>query len=236
MKVTHNRVFGFAIALQARDSVKAFTYKPYVRTNDQDVLYGTPNSFMEKGIKHETCILGAEVTVPQPAYSTSSWNFESSEQTENWDVILCVGDAKFYAHRTILSFASSTFRSLLEGDFREKNQQEIPVNVEGTDARHFEAFLQCLYPGGSEPKAEFIVQLITLADFYNVQPVIDKCVAMLKFTPTVSSVDKLRIAAKFKSTSLEDAVVAALSKADIDELIAADFKDLDAACWQKIVA
>ncbi|KAH7693336.1 hypothetical protein AAVH_39630, partial [Aphelenchoides avenae] len=59
----------------------------------------------------------------------SSWNFASSEQTKDWDVILCVGDTKFYAHKRVLSFASSTFQALFEGDFREKNQQEIPVTI-----------------------------------------------------------------------------------------------------------
>lgn len=55
----------------------------------------------------------------------------------------------------ILTFASPTFRAMFEGEFLEKGQQEIPVNVPGTNAEHFEAFLQCLYPGGSEPKGLF---------------------------------------------------------------------------------
>lgn len=57
MKVTHNRVFGFAIALQARDSVKAFTYKPYVRTNDQDVLYGTPVNAISANLRCQYALL-----------------------------------------------------------------------------------------------------------------------------------------------------------------------------------
>ncbi|KAH7705258.1 hypothetical protein AAVH_27544 [Aphelenchoides avenae] len=121
---------------------------------------------------------------------------------------------------------------MFEGEFREKNQQEIPVNVEGIDASHFEAFLQSLYPCGSE----FIVQLVTLADFYSVTPLLEKCAEMLKFLPNVSSVDKLRLAAKLKSTSLEDVVIASLSKAEIAELIAAGFMDPADDRWQKIVS
>ncbi|KAH7705255.1 hypothetical protein AAVH_27541 [Aphelenchoides avenae] len=79
---------------------------------------------------------------------------------------------------------------------------------------------------------------------------------MLKVTPNVSNVDKLRVTIKVNSTSLEDAVIdslsmadiveltaaglskdvviASLSKADIDKLIAAGFKDLGEDRWQKI--
>lgn len=51
----------------------------------------------------------------------------------------------------MLSFMSTTFRSMFDGEFREKNMPEVPVKVDGFDADHFESFLQCLYPGGSEP-------------------------------------------------------------------------------------
>lgn len=53
-----------------------------------------------------------------------------------------------------MSFVSSTFRAMFEGEFREKNQKEIPVNVDGIDARHFETFLQTIYPCGSEHNGE----------------------------------------------------------------------------------
>lgn len=52
----------------------------------------------------------------------------------------------------MLSFESPIFSAMFGGEFREKNQPEIPVNVEGIEAGHFEAFLQSLYPRGSEPK------------------------------------------------------------------------------------
>lgn len=51
-----------------------------------------------------------------------------------------------------LSLVSSTFGAMFDGDFREKNEQEVKVNFEGTDAEHFEAFLEGIYPYGTEPK------------------------------------------------------------------------------------
>lgn len=97
---------------------------------------------------------------------------------------------------------------------------------------------------------EFIVQLITLADFYNVKPLLEKSIDMLKFLPNVSNVEKLRVAIKVRSMSLEvvaipccgsnsrfqDVAIASLSKADVAELIAAGFKDLGDDRWQKIVS
>ncbi|KAH7709298.1 hypothetical protein AAVH_23448, partial [Aphelenchoides avenae] len=115
MDVQHHYQHGFAVVLlRAPKSVRSFTYKPYVRTDDKDIQYGIPNTYIRKGIAHEVCILGAEVTLPQAAISTfecptmactnakfrSSWDFTSSEQMENWDVILRVGETKFYAHKT----------------------------------------------------------------------------------------------------------------------------------------
>ncbi|KAH7701889.1 hypothetical protein AAVH_30970, partial [Aphelenchoides avenae] len=99
MDVHHHQSSGFAITLRAPEAVKTFAYKPYVRTNDKDILYGTLNTFMKKALGHDVCILGAEVTLPQPAPSTSPWKFTSSEQMEDWDVILRVGESKFYAHK-----------------------------------------------------------------------------------------------------------------------------------------
>lgn len=62
-----------------------------------------------------TFVVGAEITVESPVPQTyerhfrtatyrtfrPSWNFTSSEKMENWDVILCVADTKFFAHKTV---------------------------------------------------------------------------------------------------------------------------------------
>ena len=58
---------------------------------------------------------------------------------------------------------------------------------------------------------EFIAQLITLADFYDVKPLLEKCIDMLKFLPAVSNVEKLRVAVKYNSTELEASTLGKLS-------------------------
>lgn len=85
---------------------------------------------------------------------------------EGSDVVLTVGDAKFYAHRAvsslhhgcllavllqILSAFSPVFRAMFNGEFREKEAAEIPIIVDGIEARHVEPFLQGLYSFGIPP-------------------------------------------------------------------------------------
>ncbi|KAH7705887.1 BTB/POZ domain-containing protein 17 [Aphelenchoides avenae] len=154
---------------------------------------------------------------------------------QNWDVILSVGDKKFYAHKQILSLMSTTFHAMFNGDFREKNQQEVPVNVEGTNASHFEAFLQCLYPHGRKPMRRFMVPLATLADYYGAKHALEICVDMARL-PYVSKLDMFRVAMKTHSTALEDEAISAMSKGDIRELLASDVKKhLDGVRWEKLM-
>ncbi|KAH7699768.1 hypothetical protein AAVH_33127 [Aphelenchoides avenae] len=101
MEVKYSNVYGasgFAIDLRAPESTKTFAHRPYTRTNDKDTQYHVPGSWMNK---NGTFIVGAEVTMESSALPTSSWTFASSEQMDNWDVVLCVGDMKFYAHKTV---------------------------------------------------------------------------------------------------------------------------------------
>ncbi|KAH7712932.1 BTB and MATH domain-containing protein 38, partial [Aphelenchoides avenae] len=75
----------------------------------------------------------------------------SAAETDGSDVQLVVGDAKFYAHRSILSSYSPVFHAMFNGEYSEKRALEVPVIVDGIEARHVEAFLQCLYACGCPP-------------------------------------------------------------------------------------
>ncbi|KAH7701498.1 hypothetical protein AAVH_31369, partial [Aphelenchoides avenae] len=135
-----------------------------------------------------------------------------------------------------LSLMSTTFHAMFNGDFREKNQQEVPVNVEETNAEHFEAFLQCLYPYGREPKGKNEPKP-RLVEYYNVKPAMVKRIEMLARLPCVSKLDKFRVALEIHSSALEDEVISTLSKDDIRELLASDVKEhLNDVRWEKLVA
>ncbi|KAH7699281.1 hypothetical protein AAVH_33614, partial [Aphelenchoides avenae] len=197
------------VHIRAPETVEDFAYRKYQRTDDNDIQYKKDHLEDERHVA--SFYIGAEVTVSgeTPAGGTlyagseSPWNFASSDEMQNWDVVLSVGDSKFYAHRQTLSLMSTTFHTMFNGDFREKNQQEVPVIVEGTDAEHFEAFLQCLYPYGREPKSEFLVPLVTLAQYFNVKPAMVKRIEMLARLPCVSKLDKFRVALEIHSSALE---------------------------------
>jgi hypothetical protein len=50
---------------------------------------------------------------------------------------------------------------------------------------------------------EFLVPLVTLAEYFNVKPVLDRCVALAGSMSSVPKLDKLRIAFRTGSTALE---------------------------------
>ncbi|KAH7705254.1 hypothetical protein AAVH_27540 [Aphelenchoides avenae] len=83
---------------------------------------------------------------------------------------------------------------------------------------------------------EFLVPLVTLADHFNVKPVLDKCVALAGSLSSVAKLDKLRIAFKTGSKALEEQVFASLSKDDVRNVLASDLKSqLDGARWEKLL-
>ncbi|KAH7705911.1 kelch-like protein 18-like [Aphelenchoides avenae] len=235
MKVAHNKLGSYSIELEAPTSAAGFDYRVYQRAISADIVY-CPSKVCY-GQDLATFIIGVEIILPWAPISKSPWNFTSSDLMENWDVILCIGETKFYAHKSMLSFISTTFRSMFEGEFREKNQQEVPVNVEGIGPDHFEAFLQCIYPGGNELKGEFNEQLVTLTDFYHVKHVLNQCVGIVGLLPNVPKMELLRTAVKINSEALENAVIATFTRDDLQGLLASDLKDQrDGARWQKLLA
>ncbi|KAH7662581.1 hypothetical protein AAVH_43457, partial [Aphelenchoides avenae] len=84
-----------------------------------------------------------------------------------------------------------------------------------------------------QPSGEFLVPLVTLADYFNVKPVLDKCVALAGSLSSVPNLDKLRIAFKNR---LDEQAFASLSKDDARKVLASDLKNqLDGARWQKLL-
>ena len=77
---------------------------------------------------------------------------ESDEQDEKnvfedeWDdsdTIFIVEEKKFHVHRALLSLMSPVFKAMFSSDFREKDQQEIPLP--GKKAEVFLSFLLIIY-------------------------------------------------------------------------------------------
>ncbi|KAH7706858.1 hypothetical protein AAVH_25921 [Aphelenchoides avenae] len=100
MKVTRHSDGDYRITLQAPESAVSFSYRTYQRTNDNDIEYKAADNWLQKSLEVAEVFIGAEVSLPCAVIYKSPWNFTSSEEIVNWDVVLCVGQSKFYAHKS----------------------------------------------------------------------------------------------------------------------------------------
>ena len=64
------------------------------------------------------------------------------------DVVLVVEDQKFHVHRSTLSYWSPVFEKMFTSEFKEKNNEEIPLP--GKKASEIEQLLQIMYPSMEE--------------------------------------------------------------------------------------
>lgn len=158
------------------------------------------------------------------------------------DLILVVEKKQFHVHRHVLIAQSPVFKAMLTGDFREFTQTKI--NLPKKQPRGFLEFLKLLYPTslvqGGVTMAN-IESLISLADEYDVQLVIDKCLDFLEGLEIDAANVKtiLPLACKYGHRRLRDRCVYFAQeylqvrevKALADDL---DRETLDRIIWRKL--
>ena len=89
-------------------------------------------------------------------FSSHSKNPENDELDDKWDAknifkdkwddsdaFFLVEEKKFHVHRALLSLMSPVFKAMFKSDFREKDQQEIPLP--GKETKVFLSFLLIVY-------------------------------------------------------------------------------------------
>ena len=107
-----------------------------------------------------------------PAYPT--------DFLEPWklsDVVLVVEDQKFHVHRSILAFWSPVFEKMFTSEFKEKNNEEIPLP--GKKASEIKQLLLLLYPSlevkpVTKNNCYFLFEL---AHEYQIESIARKCEA-----------------------------------------------------------
>ncbi|KAH7718789.1 hypothetical protein AAVH_13766 [Aphelenchoides avenae] len=108
---------------------------------------------------------------------------------------------------------------MLNGEYREKHELEVSVAADGMESDDFEAFLQCVYPTSCEqPDGRYLDSIALLADYYGISRLVRKCCQLLEPPGNFSKVQKLKVAVKLGNVSLEAAVMASLTKSDIQEI------------------
>ena len=91
------------------------------------------------------------------------------------DVVLVVEDQKFHVHRSILAFWSPVFEKMFTSEFKEKNNDEIPLP--GKKASEIQTLLLMMYPSVEEKqvtKANCYF-LFELAHEYQIESIARKC-------------------------------------------------------------
>ncbi|CAH1263861.1 BTBD17 [Branchiostoma lanceolatum] len=85
------------------------------------------------------------------------------------DVVLAVGEQRFYAHKLILTSQSDVFRTMLTSSLWDAAQQpEVQLHESVECERVFENFLRFFYQGQVNCTFETAMPLLLLADKYNV--------------------------------------------------------------------
>ncbi|CAO4367322.1 unnamed protein product [Caenorhabditis nigoni] len=125
--------------------------------------------------------------------------FDESQKDVS-DVILIVGDTKFYVSKMFLASQSSVFKTLLLGNFSESKQSEVTLNEIDPDDFHY--FLEVLY-GESAIDDTNVEDVALLADMYDAPTAIRKCEEFLLEKSKMTLEKKLEIATRYNLERLK---------------------------------
>jgi hypothetical protein len=102
--------------------------------------------------------------------------FTDSSNTINMksDVVLIIGQDKFYCHRLLLSLVSPVFTRMFDGEFKEHNAREIIL--EGKTSESILELLKYIYPQfNGQITNDNIEDFIQLADEYMIEHLKQPC-------------------------------------------------------------
>ncbi|XP_060072036.1 BTB/POZ domain-containing protein 17-like [Ylistrum balloti] len=93
------------------------------------------------------------------------------------DIVLVVGDQRFYAHKIMLVTASEVFEAMLsEARWQESNQNEVCLTEDEECVSVFPDFLKYIYSGSVELTTSMVHKLLILADKYGIHVLHKTCV------------------------------------------------------------
>ncbi|CAO4372950.1 unnamed protein product [Caenorhabditis nigoni] len=161
-----------------------------------------------------------------------SRSFDDDVAKESSDVVLVVGDQKFYVSKLLLSFHSTYFKSLFNGNFSESGKSEVELKDINPDV--FQMFLELIY-GISVVEDEKISELLKLADYFGCQTAIERCEEFLFFRSYQPFEFKFQAALKYKMEKLKVKCYSQLSKnADFSGLSPRNAHDYSPDDWKEL--
>ncbi|XP_069131201.1 BTB/POZ domain-containing protein 17-like [Argopecten irradians] len=93
------------------------------------------------------------------------------------DIVLVVGDNRFFAHKILLVTASEVFEAMLsEARWQESNQNEVCLTEDEECVSVFPDFLKYIYSGSVELTTSMVHKLLILADKYGIHVLHKTCI------------------------------------------------------------
>ncbi|KAF1761054.1 hypothetical protein GCK72_009308 [Caenorhabditis remanei] len=145
------------------------------------------------------------------------------------DIVLVVGDRKFYTSKLFLGYQSSYFKSLLLGDFAESKQSEVVLKDINPD--DFQNFLELLL--GEMP----IDGILHLAVLYDSPTAIKRCEEFLVKQSNKTLKTKLQLSTRYNLQILKQKCLSEIDSIEVLRSVVSDELDpsISNALLQKFI-
>ncbi|KAI1695850.1 BTB/POZ domain-containing protein [Ditylenchus destructor] len=214
----HSIIHGFTMLLQARRSQSCEKCLADMETNFITEAIVTDDKGSVSSFKGKSCgKVGHFVTqnLPYRYLEVSSAvvrTFAKKEDiledfNKHWakDVTFLVKSVPIFGDRNYLAEISPVFDRMFNGKFAEANQQEIELGDIKPDS--FNDFLMAIWRKPVMPNSTNVVELLELADRFDVASLRDNCEKHLKVSTEMELVDKLILSQNYRLESLQDFLV-----------------------------
>ncbi|EFP09922.1 hypothetical protein CRE_21420 [Caenorhabditis remanei] len=165
-----------------------------------------------------------EITKMSGVLARKTVNFDE-KMKEFSDVVLVVGEEKFYVSKLFLSFQSAYFKALLLGNFEESKKSE--VILQDIDHWEFQKFLEVLY-GGNAIDDDYFVSILRLADMYDAPIARRKCEEFLMEKSKKTLREKLELSMEYRMNNAKEKFLSDIKTvADIRSVVPENFEEMD---------
>ena len=114
------------------------------------------------------------------AFKTSPFTSSLFNQPELSDIRLEIGDQVFYAHKLILSAASSVFNSMFNSGWKEGGKDVLKLEETDECTKHFDKFLNFIYTSSIVLVESYVWPIFLLADKYEVTSLYEECASIIR--------------------------------------------------------
>ncbi|KAF1767431.1 hypothetical protein GCK72_007390 [Caenorhabditis remanei] len=208
--------------LESADEAPEATDEEYSIEAEIDIKMFSKNRRIEnREVKIE---LNLEITKMSGVLERKTVHFDE-KMKELSDVVLVVGEEKFYVSKLFLSFQSTYFKALLLGNFEESKKSE--VILQDIDHWEFQKFLEVLY-GGNAIDDDYFVSILRLADMYDAPIARRKCEEFLMEKSKKSLREKLELSMEYNMDNAKEKCLSDIKTiADIRSVVPENLEEMD---------